>query len=137
MEKALAHRQVGECLVMLGSYEEACEHHAQYLKLAQRHGSKKDEQEALTTIGRTAFVRADALFEDDDSSSGTDWLLFAQQKFLESLDVCDELVNDLSKQQLLDMRSRLYLNLANVFSRQNDQQQEVEASLKKALALAQ
>ena len=137
IEKALAHRQLGECLVMLANYDEASEHHTQYLKLAQKHGTKKDEQEALTTIGRTAFLRADTLFEENEAAAGTDWLLFAQQKFLESLDVCDQLVTDVSEQQLLDMRCRLYLNLANVFSRQSDQHLEVKSHLKKALLLAQ
>eukprot|EP00117_Sycon_ciliatum_P000341 scpid91957/ scgid4390/ Tonsoku-like protein; Inhibitor of kappa B-related protein; NF-kappa-B inhibitor-like protein 2; Nuclear factor of kappa light polypeptide gene enhancer in B-cells inhibitor-like 2 len=136
IEEALAHRQLGECLVMLSNFKEAHSHHNTYLKLAHKCNSKKDIQEALTTVGRTAFLWATALFDEDEQSAAVDWLLFSQQKFLESLDMCDQLDDEISEHDLLDMRSRLYLNLANVFSRQPNQLKEVKAYLMKALNLS-
>jgi tetratricopeptide (TPR) repeat protein len=49
-----------------------------------------------------------------------DLLLCAGDHYLKSLNVCDRLVGELSDRELLEMRSRLYLNLGLVYEDQGD-----------------
>ena len=47
-------------------------------------------------------------------------LLDAGTHYLQSLEVCDRLVGQLSDGELLEMRSRLYLNLGLVYEMKKD-----------------
>ena len=49
-----------------------------------------------------------------------DLLLMAGTHYLQSLEVCDRLVGQLSDTELLEMRSRLYLNLGLVYEMRRD-----------------
>ena len=42
---------LGECLVMLGNYEQAIKHHSQYWDLSQQHGHASDQARAALNMG--------------------------------------------------------------------------------------
>ena len=55
-----------------------------------------------------------------DAAQTEECLIEAQKAYLESLSVCDELQGSISDTELLEMRSRLYLNLGLVYDNKND-----------------
>ena len=75
-----------------------------------------EEQRALATLGRTFFIQSQG--EKGGSDRVNELLLEAGSHYLQSLDVCDKLIGHLSDRELLEMRSRLYLNLGLVYENQ-------------------
>lgn len=84
-------------------------------------GNLAEEQRALATLGRTFFVHSQY---EQEAKRGrervNDLLLHAGDHYLRSLDVCDRLTGTLSDRELLEMRSRLYLNLGLVYEMNED-----------------
>lgn len=52
----------------------------------------------------------------------SEFLVQAGTYYLQSLELCDQLIGQLSDRELLEMRSRLYLNLGLVYEMQEDLQ---------------
>lgn len=90
-----------------------------------------EEQRALATLGRTYFVYSQSE-EEGGKRNATDLLLKAEKQYLDSLDVCDKLVSLIPDKEVLEMRSRLYLNLGLVYEAQLDLQ-SARNSMEKAL----
>ncbi|EDO37052.1 predicted protein, partial [Nematostella vectensis] len=132
---AIAHRKVGECLSALGKYKEALFHQNLHLQLAKTANNLVEQQRALATIGRTWFVHADSPVNDDQEVEES--LVEAQKAFLLSLEICDALQEDgnIPDKELLEMRSRLYLNLGLVYESRNDIQ-NARKFIDKALAIS-
>ena len=86
-------------------------------KLARSAKNLVEEQRALATIGRTWLVHSDDAINSDEVE---EFLLEAQTAFLKSLDVCDKLHRSVSQKELLEMKSRLYLNLGIIYENQKD-----------------
>ena len=91
-----------------------------------------EEQRALATIGRTWFVHSDDVTNKDELE---DCLLESQKAYLKSLAVCDKLRGTVSEKELLEMRSRLYLNLGHTYDAQKDSSR-VKSFMEKALIIA-
>ena len=96
-------------------------------------GNLAEEQRALATLGRTFYIYSQsdevqgkrrAAVEGDDSDDVTgreaELLVLAGTHYLQSLEVCDRLVGQLADVELLEMRSRLYLNLGLVYELRTD-----------------
>ena len=64
-----------------------------------------------------------------------EYLLEAQTAFLKSLDVCDKLHKTISQKELLEMKSRLYLNLGLIYENQKDLSR-AKSFMEKALIIA-
>ena len=102
------------------------------LKLAQSAGNLVEEQRALATIGRTWFVHSDDAASSDEVE---ECLLESQTAYLKSLAVCDKLRETVSDKELLEMRSRLYLNLGLTYENQKDSSR-AKSFMEKALIIA-
>ena len=76
-----------------------------------------EEQRALATIGRTWFVYSDSVSDPDEVEES---LLNAQAAYQDSLSVCDKLRDSVPEKELLQMRSRLYLNLGLIYDSRDD-----------------
>ena len=86
-------------------------------------GNLAEEQRALATLGRTFYLHSHTELEAKQSKERvTTLLLSAGEHYLRSLEVCDKLVGNLPDRELLEMRSRLYLNLGLVYEDQRDLQ---------------
>ncbi len=83
-----------------------------------------EQQRALATLGRTFYVHSQSELESrnegDGRSEEEELLLKAGSHYLQSLDLCDRLTGELSDKELLEMRSRLYLNLGLVYETKGD-----------------
>lgn len=101
-------------------------------KLARSAGSLVEEQRALATIGRTWFVHSD---DAASTNEVEECLLESQKAYLKSLSVCDKLREYVSEKELLEMRSRLYLNLGLTYDTQNDSTR-AKSFMEKALIIA-
>ena len=101
-------------------------------KLAQSAKNLVEEQRALATIGRTWLVHSDDAINSDEVEG---FLLEAQTAFLKSLDVCDKLHRSVSQKELLEMKSRLYLNLGLIYENQKDLSR-AKSFVEKALIIA-
>ncbi len=80
-------------------------------------GSLAEEQRALATLGRTYYVYSQSVLEREGNSPARvdELLVRAGHHYLQALDTCDKLTGDLSDREMLEMRSRLYLNLGLVY----------------------
>ena len=85
----------------------------------------------MATLGRTYFVYSQSE-EERGKQNATDLSLKAEKHYLGSLDVCDKLVSRIPDKELLEMRSRLYLNLGLVYESQSDLK-SARQSMEKAL----
>ena len=90
-----------------------------------------EEQRALATLGRTYFVYSRSE-EERGKPNATDLLIKAEKNYIDSLDVCDKLVSLVPDKELLEMRSRLYLNLGLVYETKMELQ-SARVSMEKAL----
>ena len=81
-----------------------------------------EEQRALATLGRTFFIQSEEEQSKRHEEEGrvSELLVMAGTHYLQSLEVCDRLVGQLSDRELLEMRSRLYLNLGLVYEMKTD-----------------
>ncbi|XP_030159423.1 tonsoku-like protein isoform X2 [Lynx canadensis] len=106
---AVAHRKIGERLAELEDYSAALKHQHRYLELARSLSNHTELQRAWATIGRTYL-------DIYDHCQSQDALLQAQTAFEKSLAIVDEkLQGTLTKRELSEMRTRLYLNLGLTF----------------------
>ena len=64
----------------------------------------------------------------------SEFLVQAGTYYLQSLELCDQLIGQLSDRELLEMRSRLYLNLGLVYEMQEDLQ-SAKRFMEKALSI--
>ncbi|XP_054947136.1 tonsoku-like protein isoform X2 [Physeter macrocephalus] len=102
---AVAHRKIGERLAEMEDYSAALQHQHRYLELACSLSNHVEQQRAWATIGRTHLD----IFDHHQSQ---DALLQAQGAFEKSLAILDEkLQGSLTKRELSEMRTRLYLNV--------------------------
>lgn len=86
----------------------------------------------MATIGRTWFVHSDDAASNDEVE---ECLLESQTAYLKSLAVCDKLRETVSEKELLEMRSRLYLNLGLTYENQKDSSR-AKSFMEKALIIA-
>ena len=77
-----------------------------------------EQQRALATIGRTLF-----LCGEQDNKAKQQHFMESLQAYLSSLEVCDQLEDDVGKRELLEMKGRLFLNIGLVYEAQDDMQQ--------------
>ncbi|XP_039109989.1 tonsoku-like protein isoform X2 [Hyaena hyaena] len=106
---AVAHRKIGERLAEMEDYSVALKHQHRYLELARSLSNHTELQRAWATIGRTYL-------DIYDHCQSQDALLQAQTAFEKSLAIVDEkLQGTLTKRELSEMRTRLYLNLGLTF----------------------
>ena len=68
----------------------------------------------MATLGRTYFVYSQSE-EEKGKPNATDFLIKAEKNYIDSLDVCNKLVSLVLDMEILEMRSRLYLNLGLVY----------------------
>ncbi|XP_068698694.1 tonsoku-like protein isoform X1 [Montipora foliosa] len=132
---AVAHRKVGECLCALKKYKEALFHQNLHLELAQSANNLVEEQRALATIGRTWFVHSgDAISPDEQE----EYLLESQAAYLKSLSAVEKLQGGtVSNKQLLEMKSRLYLNLGLTYEKDSQEDcTRAKSFMEKALVIA-
>ena len=90
-----------------------------YIHPRTNSGNLVEEQRALATLGRTYFVQSQSEF-DQCGRNSKEIMTKATTEYLCSLDVCDKLIGHISDRELLEMKSRLYLNLGLVYESQGD-----------------
>ncbi len=97
-------------------------------------GDLVEEQRALATLGRTYFVHSQSELEEGGEGGvrAAKLLKQASLEYHRSLDVCDKLVGQISNKEVLEMKSRLYLNLGLVYEIQSDTK-EARKFIEKAL----
>ncbi|XP_075405211.1 tonsoku-like protein [Tenrec ecaudatus] len=106
---AVAHRKIGERLAELEDFEGALKHQHRYLELACSLSNHVEQQRAWATIGRTYL-------DIQEHSQSQDALLQAQAAFEKSLAIVDEkLDGSVAHREVIEMRTRLYLNLGLTF----------------------
>ncbi|XP_012414241.1 tonsoku-like protein [Trichechus manatus latirostris] len=106
---AVAHRKIGERLAEMEDYSAALKHQHRYLELACSLSNHVELQRAWATVGRTYL-------DIYDHSQSRDALLQAQAAFEKSLAIVDEkLEGAVAHRELIEMRTRLYLNLGLTF----------------------
>ncbi|KAM6148285.1 tonsoku-like protein [Rhynchocyon petersi] len=106
---AVAHRKIGERLAEMEEYSAALKHQHRYLELARSLSNHVELQRAWATIGRTYL-------DVYDHNQSRDALLQAQAAFEKSLAIVDEkLEGAVAHRELIEMRTRLYLNLGLTF----------------------
>ncbi|XP_045142634.1 tonsoku-like protein [Echinops telfairi] len=106
---AVAHRKIGERLAELEDFDGALKHQHRYLELARSLSSHVEQQRAWATIGRTYL-------DIQEHSQSQDALLQAQAAFEKSLAIVDEkLDGSVTHREVIEMRTRLYLNLGLTF----------------------
>lgn len=110
---------IGECLCSLEDYENALKHQQQHLHISKQLDNLVEQQRALATIGRTLFLCSD----QKNSQTKQHHLTESLQAYLNSLEVCDQLEDDIGKRELLEMKGRLFLNIGLVYEAQDDMQQ--------------
>jgi len=115
---ARAHRMIGECLCSLDDYETALKHQRQHLEISKQLDNLVEQQRALATIGRTLFMCGQQA--STDSSQTSQHLVESLQVYLKSLEVCDQLNDSVGRAELLEMKSRLYLNIGLVYEAQHE-----------------
>ncbi len=96
-------------------------------------GNLAEEQRALATLGRTYFVHSQSELEKGGEKV-TKLLRQASLGYQRSLDVCDKLIGQISDREVLEMKSRLYLNLGLVYEIQSDTR-EARKFMEKALSI--
>lgn len=85
----------------------------------------------MATLGRTYFVYSQSE-EEKGKPNTTDLLNKAEKNYNDSLEVCNKLVSLVSDKEVLEMRSRLYLNLGLVYETRMELQ-SARSSMEKAL----
>ena len=104
------------------------------MKLAQSARDLVEEQRALATIGRTWFVHSDDAISPDEQE---ECLLESQTAYLKSLAVCDKLQETVPGKDLLEMKSRLYLNLGLTYEKDSQEDSSrAKRFMEKALIIA-
>ncbi len=96
-------------------------------------GNLAEEQRALATLGRTYFVHSQSELEKGGEKA-TKLLRQASLGYQRSLDVCDKLIGQISDREVLEMKSRLYLNLGLVYETRSDTK-EARKFMEKALSI--
>lgn len=94
-----------------------------WLVLNYGTGELAEEQRALATLGRTFYIHSQSEREKKRGGAGAlarELLLMAGTHYLEGLEVCDRLAGQMSSRELLEMRSRLYINLGLVYESRED-----------------
>jgi len=119
LEVAKAHRMIGECLCSLEDYDNALSHQRKHLDISKQLDNLVEQQRALATIGRTLFMCSD----QKDNQGHQQLLMESLQAYLSSLEVCDQLEDDVGKGELLEMKGRLFLNIGLVYEAQDEMQQ--------------
>ena len=119
LEVARAHRMIGECLCSLEDYDDALNHQQQHFQISKQLNNLVEQQRALATIGRTLFVWS----EQKSNEAKEQHLTESLQAYLGSLEVCDQLEDDVGKSELLEMKGRLFLNIGLVYEAQDDMEQ--------------
>jgi len=114
---ARAHRMIGECLCSLDDYETALKHQRQHLEISKQLDNLVEQQRALATIGRTLFMCGQQASADGSQASQN--LVESLQVYLKSLEVCDQLEDSVGRAELLEMKSRLFLNIGLVYEAQH------------------
>ena len=102
------------------------------IQLARSAKNLVEEQRALATIGRTWFVYLGSVTDPEEVEESQ---LEAQSAYLKSLSVCDKLRDSVPEKELLEMRSRLYLNLGLIYESKDDQAR-AHSFMEKALFIA-
>ena len=110
---------IGECLCSLEDYDNALYHQQQHLQISKQLDNLVEQQRALATIGRTLFVWSEQKSDEAKQKHLTESL----QAYLGSLEVCDQLEDDVGKGELLEMKGRLFLNIGLVYEAQDDLEQ--------------
>ena len=87
----------------------------------------------MATLGRTYFVYSQSE-EEKGKPNATDLLIKAEKNYIDSLDVCNKLVSLVSDKEVLEMRSRLYMNLGLVYETRMELQ-SARLSMEKALKI--
>ncbi|GJQ70821.1 hypothetical protein Trydic_g748 [Trypoxylus dichotomus] len=121
LDYARSQRMIGEAYCNLRQYRKALTYQNVHLKIAIEEKNKLEEQRAHATIGHTYLTKYGDTQNIED-------LHLADKSFKESLAVCERL-SGISQREHMDMRGRLYANLAVV--------EEYMGNYEKAIPLVQ
>ncbi|KAG0412478.1 hypothetical protein HPB47_010368 [Ixodes persulcatus] len=130
LDRALAYRKMGECLVDLQRYDDAKRHLKQYLDIAKSADSVLEQQRAWATLARCYFVH----LQDGMSATGskaTELRRKALNANLRSLQLVEKLTDTVSERERAEMTGRIFLNLALL--RESDEDEAAMESYQKAL----
>ncbi|KRT81298.1 Ankyrin repeat-containing protein [Oryctes borbonicus] len=106
LDYARSQRMIGEAYCNLRQYSKALKYQKTYLTIAVEKQNNLEEQRAHATIGHTYLTKY------DDTQNIPD-LYLADKSFKKSLAVCERLTG-ISQREHMDMKARLYANLALV-----------------------
>ncbi|XP_023211235.1 tonsoku-like protein [Centruroides sculpturatus] len=123
---AIANRRICECYSDMGNYKKALRYGKKYLELSVKLGSKLEEQRAWATLGRTFYY----VVENGNLSV----LDKAENAFTESLQLVEELRDEVSAKEHAEMKARLLLNVGLIYNKRKNMSRCAE-SIKQAIFL--
>ncbi|XP_057299968.1 tonsoku-like protein [Hydractinia symbiolongicarpus] len=124
---AVGNRKVGECLCLLGDFQEALKYQQKHFEISKDAKDLLEQQRALATIGRTYFLQAENLTNKNEINNS---LRHAQKSYLNSLDIANNLHDVTSDKEVLEMKARLYLNLGLIYDWEQDTDEALKFVLK-------
>ncbi|XP_044014051.1 tonsoku-like protein, partial [Aphidius gifuensis] len=125
---AVAHRMIGETLMSLGDYANALDHQKNYLKGVKDTNNLLEQQRAFATLGRTQFCLGESLTDANDLTKKIEVLNNAKRSYAKSLELCNKLErnNSIKLEEIMIMRSRLFLNLGLVYEAKKEPKNAIE-----------
>ncbi|KAG1667601.1 Tonsoku-like protein [Nymphon striatum] len=127
IDVAVAHRRIGECYCELGKFEKALSNQERHLVIAKDLSNKLEEQRAWATIGRTYLLKFQKGSDTHKLDAISDPSLNkAQKAFVRALNMCDKLKDNVSPKELMEMKSRLLLNIGLIYDERNDLKECIE-----------
>ncbi|XP_064599134.1 tonsoku-like protein [Liolophura sinensis] len=109
---AIACRKIGECFSEIGDFEKALSHQNRYLELAKVCGDTLEEQRAWATLGRTYLLKSEGVRERPAVNKASQQ---AEKAFIHSLEVCEKLKGSIKRDEHMQMKARLLLNLGLIY----------------------
>ncbi|XP_063382703.1 tonsoku-like protein [Cydia fagiglandana] len=107
MEWGTCNRMIGEMYMLLAEFDKALKYEKRHLAVAKELNNTVEEQRALATLGRIYLLQGQSTAGKEAEES----LKAAERAFLKGLALCESLSGKINIYELMDMRSRLLLNI--------------------------
>ncbi|XP_047993133.1 tonsoku-like protein [Leguminivora glycinivorella] len=107
MEWGTCNRMIGEMYMLLAEFDKALKYEKRHLAVAKELNNTVEEQRALATLGRIYLLQGQSTSGKEAEES----LKAAERAFLKGLALCESLSGKINIYELMDMRSRLLLNI--------------------------
>ncbi|XP_068618192.1 tonsoku-like protein [Battus philenor] len=111
LEWGTCNRMIGEMYMLMAEFDKALKYEERHLAVAKELNNLVEEQRAMATLGRIYLLQSQSSNDEGEAKSS---LNAAEKTFMKSLVLCEKLHGKVTKNELLDMRARLLLNIGVV-----------------------